>query len=164
VIRHHVGKSGDGGAVDSASGIIPPGQVSIRLQDSVPCREGQADIKAVYVAPGDARGLIGGPWIQNGTGCNTPVTPPATQPPVTQPPAPPVTPATPVTPGKPAGPPVKPPTVKTPAGPAGPTLPATGKSKSPALGWGLLGLTAGCGLLIVAYWPQLRRWRLARQR
>jgi LPXTG-motif cell wall-anchored protein len=165
VIRHHEGKSGDGGAQDSASGIIPPGGLSIRLQDSAPCRDGQADVKAVYIAPGDARGLIGGPWIENGTGCDTPVTPPTTPTPAAPPAVPPTIPAAP--PGAPPGTPKRPtppPANRPPPVPPGDRLPETGRDEGPALGAAVLMLAAGVALLILRGRKPIRGWRLARQR
>jgi LPXTG-motif cell wall-anchored protein len=51
----------------------------------------------VFTGNGQAQGRIGGPWIENGTGCTTPpdttVPPPTTVPPVTSTP-PPATPPT----------------------------------------------------------------------
>lgn len=151
VIRHHVGKSGDGGVVDTASGTIPPGSTTIRLQDSVPCRDGQLDVKAVYTKPGDERGLVGGPWIRNGVGCDSPpVTPPTTPTPAAPPAVPPTIPAAPpgappVTPKRPTSPPPanRPPT-STPD-----RLPATGRDEGPALGAAVLMLAAGVALLIL---------------
>jgi len=80
-IIHHQDISGAGGPSENASGTIPPGGFQIVLTDSSPCRNGQLDVFVVNTGPNFR---LGGPWIQNGTGCVAPTTV-ATTPPTTAP-------------------------------------------------------------------------------
>jgi hypothetical protein len=69
-IVHHESISGAGGAENESSGFIFAGQTTATLTDSAPCREGQLDVKAVNTSNGSGDAFrVGGPWIQNGTGC-----------------------------------------------------------------------------------------------
>ena len=73
-ITHHIGISGAGGARSSASGVIPAGQTEATLSVTTPCVAGQVDIKFVFTLDTQPQGRVGGPWIENGTGCTTPTT------------------------------------------------------------------------------------------
>jgi hypothetical protein len=75
-IVHHEGVSGAGLASDSSQGVIPAGAVTATLVDSSPCRDGQLDVKAVFIGNGQSQGRVGGPWIRNGTDCTTTTTVP----------------------------------------------------------------------------------------
>jgi LPXTG-motif cell wall-anchored protein len=147
-IVHHEGISGAGGAFDEASGVMAPGQRTILLRDSAACRAGQLDIKFVFTGNGEPAGRIGGPWIENGTGCDSPpTTPPTTA-------APPTTPPTTITATPPGAPPVTPNTPTTPPAnrpptPPGDRLPETGRDEGPALVAAVLMLAAGVALLIL---------------
>ena len=96
-ITHHIGVSGAGGTRAVANGVIPAGQTTATLVVTTPCFAGQVDIKFVFVLDTQPQGRVGGPWIENGTGCTvvtttiptTPPTPPTTIP--TTPPTPPTT-------------------------------------------------------------------------
>jgi LPXTG-motif cell wall-anchored protein len=68
-INHHLGISGGGGPTAIASGVIPAGQTSATLVVTTPCVAGQIDIKFVFVLDSQPEGRVGGPWIENGTGC-----------------------------------------------------------------------------------------------
>lgn len=81
VIVHHEGNSGAGLALDSAQGVMAPGQADITVVDSSPCRVGQLDIKYAFTGNGQDQGRVGGPWIENGTGCTDTVTVPTSVPP-----------------------------------------------------------------------------------
>jgi hypothetical protein len=63
---HHIGISGAGGPETAASGVVPAGQTTATLSVTSPCFAGQVDIWAVSTGPNFR---VGGPWIQNGTGC-----------------------------------------------------------------------------------------------
>ncbi len=78
-IVHHVGVSGSGDPETEAAGTIPAGAVTGTLTVTTPCRAGQLDIKFVFVLSSQSQGRVGGPWIQNGTGC-VPATTPTTVP------------------------------------------------------------------------------------
>jgi hypothetical protein len=113
-------------------------------------------VKAVYLTPGDQRGLVGGPWIRNGTGCTAPPTVPPTvaPPPTVTPPAstvPPVTPSTPSTPSAPRKPavPVKPPTGSSSPPAVNGGIPATGVETYAELVAAAVLLAAGVALLIL---------------
>lgn len=114
VIIHHEGTSGAGLALDSAKGVMAPGQATITLTDSSPCREGQLDIKYAFTENGQDQGRVGGPWIRNGENCAPPITssPPPTTPPAVAPSASP--------------PAATPPPVVTSVAPVVVTLPKTG--------------------------------------
>jgi LPXTG-motif cell wall-anchored protein len=73
-IDHHVGISGAGGPESEANGVIPAGATTATLSVVTPCRAGQVDIKIVFVASSQPQGRLGGPWIENGTGCTAPTT------------------------------------------------------------------------------------------
>jgi hypothetical protein len=68
-ITHHIGISGAGGPRSSASGVIAAGQTEATLSVTTPCVAGQVDIKFVFVLDTQPQGRVGGPWIENGTGC-----------------------------------------------------------------------------------------------
>ena len=105
-ITHHIGVSGAGGTRSSPNGVIPAGQTTATLSVTTPCFAGQVDIKFVFVLDTQPQGRVGGPWIENGTGCTvvttttsttiptTPPTTPATTTPTTTPTTPPTTPPT----------------------------------------------------------------------
>ena len=98
-ITHHIGVSGAGGTRSVANGVIPAGQTTATLSVTTPCFAGQVDIKFVFVLDTQPQGRVGGPWIENGTGCTvvttttattiptTPPTTPTTPPPSTPPPS-----------------------------------------------------------------------------
>jgi len=73
-ISHHIGISGAGGPRSTANGVIPAGQTTTTLSVTTPCVAGQVDIKFVFVLDTQPQGRVGGPWIENGTGCTTPTT------------------------------------------------------------------------------------------
>lgn len=142
-ITHHDGISGAGLGFDTAAGFIAAGATTATLTDSAPCRAGQLDVMAVVTAPGSGdRFRVGGPWIENGSGCtDITSTVPATVPtPPTTAPAVPVPPVVPPSTGQ--GPPPQRPPAE--AGPPTSTfgLPPTGSSPSPAAvaGGALLGV------------------------
>ena len=66
---HPVGAPDDGGVRSVAEGVIPAGQTTATLSVTTPCFAGQVDIKFVFVLDTQPQGRVGGPWIQNGTGC-----------------------------------------------------------------------------------------------
>jgi hypothetical protein len=70
-INHHIGISGAGGPTAIATGVIPAGQTSATLVVTTPCVAGQIDIKFVFVLNSQPEGRVGGPWIENGTGCTS---------------------------------------------------------------------------------------------
>lgn len=147
-ITHHENISGAGLGSDTAAGFILAGQTTATLTDSSPCRAGQLDVMAVVTAPGSGdRFRVGGPWIENGTGCTDTSSIPATVPtPPTTAPAVPVPPVVPPSTGQ--GPPAQRPPVQ--AGPPTSTfgLPPTGSSSSPAAVAG--GVLAGVGFAALA--------------
>jgi len=136
-IVHHEGISGAGGSENESQGTIPAGQTTATLTDSAPCRDGQLDVKAVFIANGQSQGRVGGPWIQNGTGCNATTTVPqsSTTLPVssTVPPSPTTTPAStvPSTVGSTA--PASPPQSGGGGGTHSTQIPATGRDASPLI-------------------------------
>ena len=73
-INHHVGVSGAGGPVSVASGVLVAGQTTATLVVTTPCVAGQIDIKFVFILSSQPQGRVGGPWIENGTGCTTTTT------------------------------------------------------------------------------------------
>ena len=73
-ITHHIGISGAGGPRSVAEGVIPAGQTTATLSVTTPCFAGQVDIKFVFILDSQPQGRVGGPWIENGTGCTTPTT------------------------------------------------------------------------------------------
>ena len=77
-ITHHIGVSGAGGVRSVAEGVIPAGQTTATLVVTTPCFAGQVDIKFVFVLDTQPQGRVGGPWIQNGTGCTVVTTTTAT--------------------------------------------------------------------------------------
>lgn len=129
-IVHHQGISGAGGAFSEASGTMAPGQRTIVLRDSAACRDGQLDVKVVFVANNQSQGRLGGPWIQNGIGCTAATTVPTSAPTTTG--TPPSTVATSVPATTVAGSP------PSPAAVARLTLPATGKSEPVAIAFVLI--------------------------
>ncbi len=143
-IVHHEGISGAGGASDEATGVIPAGKTTATLTDSSPCRAGQLDVKAVDISNGSGdRFRVGGPWIQNGTGCNETTTVPQSSTTVPVPPsstAPP--PAS--TPGSTPGSSVE---STAPTSVGGGALPKTGHDNTPLV---LLGvLLVGLGAIVL---------------
>lgn len=151
-ITHHDGISGAGLNSDTASGFIRAGSTTATLVDSSPCRAGQLDVMAVVTAPGSgSRFRVGGPWIENGTGCTDTTSIPTSSTPATVPAPPTTTPAVPVPPVVPPstgqGPPV-------PSVPAGPpitgTLPATGSSEYGPVTLAALLLGPGAAAIVVA--------------
>jgi hypothetical protein len=98
-ITHHIGISGAGGQRSMAEGVIPAGLTTATLSVTTPCFAGQVDIKFVFVLDTQPQGRVGGPWIENGTGCTPPTTPPpstTTPPPSTTTPPPSTTTAGPI--------------------------------------------------------------------
>ena len=73
-ITHHIGISGAGGPRSVAEGVIPAGQTTATLSVTTPCFAGQVDIKFVFILDSQPQGRVGGPWIENGTGCTPPTT------------------------------------------------------------------------------------------
>ena len=145
---HHIGISGAGGPETKASGVIPAGQTTATLSVTSPCFAGQVDIWAVSTGPNFR---VGGPWIQNGTGCNATTTVPqsSTTLPVssTVPPSPTTTPAStvPSTVGSTA--PASPPQSGGGGGTHSTQIPATGRDASPLI---LLGaVLVGLGLVVL---------------
>ena len=84
-ISHHIGVSGAGGPRSTANGVIPAGQTTATLVVTTPCFAGQVDIKFVFILDTQPQGRVGGPWIENGTGCTTPTTTTTTTTPTTTP-------------------------------------------------------------------------------
>ena len=93
-ITHHIGVSGAGGPRSVAEGVIPAGQTTATLVVSTPCFAGQVDIKFVFVLDTQPQGRVGGPWIENGTGCTVVTTTTPTTIPTTPPTSPTTTPTT----------------------------------------------------------------------
>jgi hypothetical protein len=73
-VVYHVGNSGFGGPQSEASGVIPAGATTATLVVVAPCQLGQVDIKFFFTGNGQAEGRVGGPTIENGTGCTSDTT------------------------------------------------------------------------------------------
>lgn len=78
-IRWHVGISSTNAIPAETQGIIPAGQTVGVLQLTSPVCAGQVDVKAIFIANGDARGRVTAPWITD-TECQTVTTTTTTTP------------------------------------------------------------------------------------
>lgn len=79
-IRWHVGISSTNPPPVEQAGVIPAGETVGQLSVTSPVCAGQLDVKAVFIANGDSRGHVTGPWITD-TQCQvvtTTTTTPAT--------------------------------------------------------------------------------------
>ena len=139
-ITHHIGVSGAGGTASIANGVIPAGQTTATLSVTTPCFAGQVDIKFVFILGSQPQGRVGGPWIENGTGCTAPTTTTTTTTVTTVPTSTTGSSVATTVPGS-----VSPSSVA-----ASSVLPSTGGRSTSAYNAALVAVIAGCVLLMLA--------------
>jgi len=132
-IRSHVGLSSNS-QVSETEGVIPAGVGTGSLTTALAC--GQIDVKAVFIANGDARGRIAAPYVTNDVNCQAAPTTTATTTPTTAPPTGPTT-------IPPTGPTTVPASVSPTSAGASTTVTASSSGALPVTG-------VGTGLLVVS--------------